>query len=388
MSTENVEAPEVVFVGGKAVEQHESMGSNLEPDERDAAKAAVKEAIQKAATEAGETAAAEAKLGKAKDPYKGPGASDKPLPERDSDGKFVADVTKQKADEPDEEELDLEKSSVKQLLKAREKVANLKKDAKDEISKAKAELQEQQKQLRDFYAQVEAEKHSLAKEREVLKALKKDPARAVREAGWDPEQFILDLAQDGTPEGSQKRQFAELQRQIEELKADKEARHAESKKYQEEQQFRQHQAHRQNAINTFVGLSQQEDKYPHVATFYKGRERALVAEGDLIAEEFRNLSGREGSFEQIMDYIEDELADRAKTWYTKSTGVGKAPTASPAKAAGSDTKPKVGSKGKTLNPEASGERRSFSSKDLSDLDADERHEAARQAVKVALANSQ
>lgn len=375
----------VTFVGGKAVEQSVPQDSNLGTEEREAAKEAVREAISKAAKEAGETAAEEAKTSKAKDPYKGPGASDKPLPERGSDGKFKsteADKAPAK-DEPesDEEELDLDKASVKQLLKQRDRVANLKREAKDEVSKLRQEFQAERTRFQQEVMQFQQAQQQLAREREALKALKNDPARAVREAGWDPEKFILDLAQDGTPEGAQRRQQQELQRQIDEMKAWKNEQLRMAEEQNQRAYIEQARAHRNKAVNDYLSLGLNEEKYPHVATFYKGREKALVAEGDLIAEEFRNLTKREGSYEQILDFIEDELAERAKGWYTKNSGKQTSQVREP------EPQKKVSSKGKSLSPDNSGERRTLTSKDLRDLDVDERHEAAKQAVAVALAAS-
>lgn len=387
-------SPEVTFVGGKAVEQTESIGSDMPADEREAAKEAVRKAIQ----EAGESSAKDAKENRAKDPYKPAGTksdSEDGTPERGPDGKFLPrdgsgpakagrNDSKQGdgkgPEESTEEDIDPATASVKQLLKQREKVAALKKDAKDEISKERQSIQAEAQKIQQYYAELNRQKAALDRERQNLAMLKKDPARAVREAGWDPEQFILDLAEEGTPEGQQKRQYKELQAQIQEMKDWK----AQQAKAAEEAQYRQymHQAeqHRHHAVKTFLDLGTSEEKYPHVATFYQGREKLLIAAGDLIAEEFRNLSGREGSYEQILDYLEDELASSANKWYSKKHGAQKV---APPKEVVSPSK----SKGKSLSPEASGERRAHAPKDLKDLDADERHEAAKQAVAVALAAS-
>ncbi len=388
------EAPEVTFVGGKAIEQSEGLDSNLEVDEREAAKEAVRKAIQ----EAGESSAEDAKSGRGKDPYKPPGlktdsGSDSAekeqsgTPERGKDGKFLPkDGTppKPKAEEKpveDEEVLDLDKASVKQILKAREKVAAIKREAKDEVSKERQEFARQQQ---EFFAQqqhFQRAQAQLQRQQQALQELRNDPARAIRELGQDPEEFILNLAQEGTPEGQQKRQYRELQNQIKEMQDWKtqQARQVQEQKqaYQEHQMAQA----RHNAVQSFVSLGLNEEKYPHVSNFYSGQEKALVAFGDLAAEEYRTLSGgREGSYADILDYIEDQLAERANNWYLK-----KGNKESKAPKVLEQEKPK--SKGKTLSPSESGERRTLQPKNLHDLDGDERLEAARQAVSVALANS-
>ncbi len=257
----------------------------------------------------------------------------------------------------------------------------MKRDAKDEVSKAREAFQAEQNQFRQLQQQMARERAQLEHERKSWQAIKSDPARAIREGGYDPEQFILDLAQEGTPEGQAKRQQREIQAQLAEIKAWREeqanAQRTQQRQYQQQQAVQA----RQSAVQDFVKLGLNEDKYPHVANFYSGRERALVAEGDLTAEEYRHLSnGKEGSFEDILDYLEDQLADKAKAWYSKQgKGNQKADT--------QITQEKPKSKGKTLSPESSGERRSHTRNALLDLDGDERLEAAKQAVARAMAES-
>ncbi len=394
MSEESV----VTFVGGKAVEQSEGLDSNLETDEREAAKAAVRKAIQ----DAGDESADDAKSGKSRaSGNKELQASDdedvapkREAPaERGPDGKFLPrDGTKPK-EKPtgsdvasrlqgdNGEELDLDKATVKQLLKQRERVAAIKREGKDEVSRAQQEFQAQRQQFQQMQQQFAQERAQLEKERKSWQAIKSDPARAIREGGYDPEQFIMDLAQEGTPEGQAKRQHRELQAQLAEIKQWREEQaQAQQRQQYQAQQYQQAQA-RQNAVQGFVKLGLDEEKYPHVANFYQGQERALVAFGDLAAEEYRHLSnGKEGSFEDILDYIEDQLAEKANNWYSKrGKGSQKADTQN------SQEKPK--SKGKTLSPESSGERRSHAKNVLLDLDGDERLEAAKQAVAVAMAKS-
>lgn len=382
VSVDASEGTNVTFVGGKAIEQTEAQESNLPQDEREAAKAAVKKAISEAAKATGEEAAETAKAQRKANPWRPDGAE---TTERGPDGKFLPKEAKAEAKpeaEP-EEDLDLDKASVKQIIKAREKVAQIKREAKDESSKARQEIESSRAQLNQFYQQLEHQKAQLARETQRLQGLRSNPAQALREMGIDPQQYILDLAQDGTPEGEQKRQFKAIQDQIEEMKAWKQEQANHFQRQQQEQQLQYHKQVRQNAVGTFLKLGLDEEKYPHVSQFYGGRQKALVAEGDLISEEYRNLTGKEGSYEEILDYIEDELADRAKSWYSKTYGKAQ-------KVSADTTPPKTqvkSAKGKSLNPEASGERRTLSPKDLRDLDSDERLEAAKQAVKQALASS-
>ncbi len=370
------EPAQVTFVGGKAIEQTESLDSGLDRDSREEAKAAVRKAIQ----EAGESSAKTAKENRGKDPFS---AADG-VPERGTDGKFLPkDAPKEPAKTEPEEELDLDKASVKQLLKARERVAAIKREGsefKGELAKERQELASQQADLKRAYQEIQALRNQVQRDHASMQALKSDPARAIRELGYDPEQYIIDLAQEGTPEGQAKRQHRELQAQIKEMQDWKTEQLRQTQNWQAQQQEAAVRHQRDNAVKNFLNLGLNEEKYPHVANFYKGRERALVAEADLTAEEYRTLSGgREGSFEDILDFLEDQVAEKANSWYSKKVGAGSKATQAPT--------PKANSKGKALNPEGSGERRTLAPRDLSGLDADERIEAAKQAVAIAMANS-
>jgi len=361
------EGSEVTFVGGKAIEQSEPLESNLDNDSREAAKSAVREAMQKA----GRDSVEEAKRSSG-DPFS-------VNPER----KAPKESAPTKEDEaPSDEPIDFDKASVKQILKARERVASMKRDATDEISRARQEFDSQRAQFQQEQQQYQYQLHQLQRDREALHALKNDPGRAMRELGMDPEKWILDLAKEGTPEGQQERQRRELESRLNEMTKWR----ADQEKLAEEQRYNaqvQHiQQYREAATKAFTTMGMNEDKYPHVSNFYKGNERGLVAIGDLTAEEYRSLSGgKEGSFEDILDYLEEDLADRAKSWYSKNSGVQKVSTPS------IQVKPTKGSKGKTLSPDVSGERRTLQPKDLAGLSDAERHEAAKQAVAVALAAS-
>ncbi len=418
MSDESV----VTFVGGKAIEQSEPQESNLETDEREAAKSAVREAIEKA----GKDSADDAKSSKGKDPFKPVGTkSDKVSKEKEAsdtsesgerprgpDGKFLpvpgvgvkgstersdTKATKAHSKETEVEDesegesahgdsLDPAKASVKELLKHREKVANIKREGavvKDELSKAREELAQAQAQFQHQQWQFQQEQAQLRKQQEVFQNFRKDPARAVKEFGVDPEQFILDLAQEGTPEGQLRRKQQEIDHALARINQWEQTQLQAQQAHQAQAQQQHLYNQRQGAVQKFVSTGLNEEKYPLINTFYKGHESALVARGDLAARDFRQLSGgREASFEDLLDYIEDQLAERTNSWYTNKYG-DKTPVAK--KEPASNTKPK--SKGKSLNPDASGERRSLEQKSLKDLDADERIEAARQAVKIALANS-
>ncbi len=418
MSVETSEAGgQIVFEGGHAVAQHDTPESSLAEDERTAAKAAVKKAMEAAAKEESEESEEPKRAKKAPDPYKPEGAKKEPKkakePEEDTeepakpskgteqpserpraqDGKFSPKTPKEPVkgqpeaakEDSEEEALDIEKANVKTLLKKREKVAELKRQAANEEQQAKAQLEQFRAQVQQEQYAVQQQMQELARKRQEILNFQKDPASAIRAGGYDPEKFILDLAQEGTPEGKQKRQLEALQSQIDQVKNFHQQQMA---AYQRQQAVAQQEQVRQARISVekeFTDLAKNEEKYPLTSMLTDGPlSKVLVAWGDIAAHEFRELSGgREGDFPDILDYIEDSLAERFEKYYIKKYG---APKAKSVPAGSGQSKPS--SSGKSLSPNASGERRALERKGHQDVDGDERLEAARQAVREALKAAQ
>lgn len=377
MSDENI-----TFVGGKAIEQHEQAESGLESSEKAEAVKAVREAIEAAAKEAGE----ESEKASRQDPYKPPGAKGEAVKKDPETGRFLPKGDKKEeaeSEEDDDEEIDTKTAPLKQLLKAREKLAKQKASVKDELGRERESLAAQAQQLKQAYGEIQRMQADIARERQKLELLRKDPARAVREIGWEPEQFITDLAKDGTPEGIAERQRREMQSQLEEIRNWKAEMAKQQEQARQQYEYNQQVQFRQHIEKQFLDMAFNDEKNPHIAEFYKGREQALIAEGDLIAADFRELAGgREASLEEIVDYIEEQLANRTKSWYEKRSGTKK------------DTDPQVvgkkpskGPKGKTLSPDMTGERSTLNKKALKDLDDEERRIAAKESVGLALASA-
>ena len=405
------EEPEVTFVGGKAVEQTEGLDSNLETDEREAAKAAVRKAIKEAEGKGPKEAKEpkrEPKEAKEEKPSleretpepkakaKEPEEKESSGPQRGADGKFIpkgssgeradskANVAKEDSGgESEEPEFNPEKASLKEMLKNREKVASFKRDqqAATQAQKQADELRQKQEEFQRQQYEFQRRQQEFQRQQQSWQGIQRDPARAVREAGYDPEQFIMDLANEGTPEGKAQRQIREMQRQIQEMNDWRSQQAEQAKRWQQQQERQQKIDYRERATKTFVEKGMDEEKYPHVSNFYKGQERALIAYGDAVEEEYVALTGRNpDSFESILDYIEDQLANKAKAWYAKVSNTGK--NQKPV-----EEEPKPKSKGKSLSPDASGERRALKPQRPSDEDDAERLERAKQEVAVALANS-
>lgn len=387
------ESPNVTFVGGKAVEQVVPAGSNVPEDQYADAKAAVKAAMD-AAKGIGAEAAKTAKEAGPSDPFRPPGAKVTPEDEGvEADEPEVPDETEEHSSEEEgtgqeeQEELDLTKASLKQVLKAREKAAKILKESSKQAGDILSQANSEKEQVQRAWAQVTEAQEQVRRQLEQIKNFQRDPAAAIKAAGVDPEQFILDLAKEGTPEGRVERENRELKERLAKLEGrwgEEEAKRAEAQKRYQQQQI---MAYRQEATKAFVSTAMNEEKYPLVSTIFKDNPQGLIALGDLTAEEYRNLTQKEGTFEEILDYLEEDFADKAKSWYNKVNG-SQGKTANVQKPVVPAKKQQVKSKGKTLSPDISGERRALQpKKNLKDLDEDERKLVARQAVAAALANS-
>lgn len=147
------------------------------------------------------------------------------------------------------------------------------------------------------------------------------------------------------------------------------------------EQFEQQKQHEYRKLveQNFLKTAFDEEKYPHLSSFYKGKEHMLIVQGDLIADQYADLAGKNASFEDIADFLESEMRD----WYTSRSGSqqGQQNTGRLPQNVGQSTQGSV--TGRTLNPDLSSERRSLGTM-LKDLDGDERLAAAREAVGAAL----
>ena len=382
VTTEGSEGSEVTYVNGKAVEQ-ETSGETPDGD-HGAELAAAKEAVRKALAEEGKKAAKEAKDHLDKDPLqKAAGTAS-----RGPDGKFVAQDgeasetgTGAKTAAPEEDdEAERDASALRKALNERKAQAKFR-------AEAAAQLERERQEARQVHQQYQRELQAIQAERERLQMLRKDPIKAIRENGWDPEQFILDIASDGTPEGQARRQQRELQQQLQELADWKRQQAEEAQHRQRQQEQQQRQQFRGRVEQEFLrtaGAVKEDGAHmnPHLVAMYKDDPGSLVAQADLVADRYRAATGKEATFAEITEYLEE----RAERWYksiSKGAPKGSAPVTKGQPAQGSPGKaPPAGSK-RTITPNGSSERRTLGT-NISDLDGDERLEAAREAVRAAI----
>ena len=387
---------DVTFVNGRAVEQN---AEGFQPDgdhgdELAAAKEAVKKAMSAEAQETGKKAAKVAKDTVEKDPILKETERQEALKAGKEDQQSVKKPVAEAKTEakPDQEEPDEDATTLRRALTERKELAKYKAEASAEIEKMRNEV-------RTFYRQLQDEKAQVAKDKEQLALLKKDPLRAIRENGWDPEEFILDIANDGTPEGQAKRREREreqlLNAKLKEIDDWKASQEQAKKEAEEEQGRRQYNDNLKRVETDFLRTcgAKGEDgnhKHPNLVSFYKSDPEELCEVAHRVADRYRAATtvrdqygrvieqGKEATYGEIAEYIEE----RQRKWYLSKSDEGTVAKDATQSVKGKPTQGSVTGK-RSLNPSTSGERRSLG-KEMRDLDGDERLEAAREAVRAAL----
>lgn len=280
-----------------------------------------------------------------------------------------------KEDEPKEDE---SASALRKKLKAREAVVAERQKAQEEANQIRAKALEEQERAKWMMEQVK-------KEAAFVKQLKTDPIAAIKASGWDPDDLILALAEHGTPEQKQKQQLSEYDRKLLELQKAQESKlEAIERRFKETEQ-REQMAREAQVKQEFGALVADEEKFTFVSKLYQNNPQYIIQEGDRVAREYfiatgghqdprtgQWVGGQHATLEMIAEYLDEE----AGKFYE---------TLSAAKKPSGNVKgipPKV-SKGKPISNSSSSERRALS-KDLSDLSDEERLEAAKEAVRVAV----
>lgn len=265
------------------------------------------------------------------------------------------------------------KTRVANALKERNKVFKERESAraeaeaiKHEAQKAKAELDAQ---MQNFRQQMQGFQRWQAD-------LRQDPARALKAIGIDPEEFILGIAQAGTPESRLAQQLKAQEEKLNEFEKWKLAQAEELQKKQQEQQRAQAQEFRSKVETDFMSMASS-DKYTNVKRALEIgliSKKALINDADDLADQYREATkGEEASLEELLEYIDTQFA----------SAIGKLSGTSQVKRSTEEGKPSQGASGKTLSQDDAGERRALS-RDLRSADSDERREAAKKAVGAVL----
>jgi hypothetical protein len=235
-----------------------------------------------------------------------------------------------------------------------------------EVDNMRSEIEREKQQLAAYHRSLKAQADALAE-------LKKDPAKALKALGLDPEEFIYGLATEGTPEAAKMREEKRRQAELDELKNWKTEQEKQREEYIRSLETAKVRQHRESVISEFKSLVS-EEAAPHARALYT--EDQLVSEGDRVAREYRDLTGKEASLKEIAEYLEEQAAKRYTEFARKkSANTAKVPA-------------QVSSGPRTLNTQTSQERRTLSTPVADDLSDEERRMAARAAVSAAIKASE
>lgn len=264
-----------------------------------------------------------------------------------------------------------------------EEVQETKRVLVKDILRERARERKERERLRDERQQYEAAKGDLAqmraemeRERQWLQELRRSPEKAFAEAGWKPDEVILDLAKLDTPEGQASRQMRQLQEENKQLRTAFEQWQQQQLQQAEEAKRAQAQAAIRHTEEAFIATALDAEKFPSLARAYKFRQRSLVNEAHEVGAEYHRRTGVWASHEEICDYLESLISGDAGA--SSKNGA--------QKQARSGTSPQQRGQGsaRPLNTSAASERRTIAADDAEGLSEDERIAAAKAAVKQTL----
>jgi hypothetical protein len=217
---------------------------------------------------------------------------------------------KAEAEDPDKLLDSVEKTLAKRRAEAQEKLK-----LRQEFEKERVKLDSERSQL----LQQQKELQEAAR---YIKQLKDNPAEAIRMLGIEPEDFIADLANAGTPEYKQKSEMQKYQDELARLKAQLSQR--EEYERQAQEQYRQQYAiqAKQTAEHQFLQTALSDD-FPTLGKLFQGhRQKFLLEEANEVAEEYYQATNKVADFRDIAQYLEEQ--------YAMSVGVSKPTQGKPA----------------------------------------------------------
>lgn len=243
----------------------------------------------------------------------------KPAPEADK-----------KDDEPEPDA-----KGIAKVLRAREKANTEREEARKASDEAKAALAEA-KAVREEAAKAATEAKAF------LTLLRRDPIAAIREAGWHPDDLILNIRDAGTPGSQAQREALTMRQELAELKQLIRERAEQEEQAREEHRRQTAQVSQQETERGFLKIALDEAKYPALARIYSKRPHLLVSEAARVAEAYAKRTGQYASWEDIAEYLDSDHSEPSP----QQSGQREAPPAE--RAPGS----------RTLTADASSERRS------------------------------
>lgn len=259
-----------------------------------------------------------------------------------------------------------EKAAIAKTLRERGRVFKEREAAKAEAEAIKAEAYQLKAQSEQMYRQVQEQAQWLA-------ALKKNPVQALRQAGLDPEDFIMSIAQDGTPEGQWEREKRELREKANAFDQWKQEQEEQRQAWQQQQLQEQQRSHRAQMVGQFIEGSKASTHIKAAMDAGLYSDRTLIAEGDRVAREYFSITGHHAEVKDIVEYLDEQIGKA----YSKL----KAPAISVPPV----SKPPVRARAASLSLDDASERRGLEAGSGKDELAEDRIDKAKQAVKAVMA---
>jgi hypothetical protein len=192
------------------------------------------------------------------------------------------------------------------ILAKREKQAQPKTDAQKLLEEAKKATEEASK-AREEIARERAELKAERAKVEKLKDIKNAP-EALKDLGWDPDDFVTAAASANTPQGrleamvrQQAEVIAKLTTKADTWEKQAEEQKAAAQKHAEEQAVRQTE-------ESFQKVALDTEKFPSLARLYGDDDedkQVLLMKAHNVARRYRAATGEEATFEQIAEYLEE-----------------------------------------------------------------------------------
>ena len=195
------------------------------------------------------------------------------------------------------------KTKLSRLLREREKANKLRSDARNEVQ---AEFQKLEAQR----AQLAQQEQQIRQQAEWLKEMRSDPAKAIQALGFEPQDFMTRLAQEGTPEGelarwkeAESRKLLTMEQELQKLRAERAAELEASK-------TRELKSRQEQIVKSYLSEVSSEEKYPSVTTMYGDDKAELERLGHHYADLGREALGRAPTLAEVCEFFEEETAKK------------------------------------------------------------------------------
>lgn len=195
-------------------------------------------------------------------------------------------------------------------------------NARDKAAKEKTEAQKAREEAEKLRSEIAAEREALAKERESVAAERARVAKlkdirqapeALKELGWDPDEFIVEAARANTYEGKLAATIRSQQEALAALQAKAEAWEKQSTEREEQSKKAAEAAQAKQVEETFQKVAFDAEKYPALVHLYDDEREILLMKAHDVARRYRAATGgEEATFDMIAQYLDEKAEEKIK----------------------------------------------------------------------------